>query len=80
MHSHDAITELRWTEDGKNEVQQTSRNGMYEWVKGGGKAYVRDRANDVAFLRTRESVYGTKYVQTYADGIWNDNLLALPRY
>jgi Protein of unknown function (DUF3892) len=51
---------------------------MYEWLKNqNGQAYVRDAAGDVAYLYPRENSNGTQYVQTYADGIWKDNLLAL---
>jgi len=53
---------------------------MVAFVEGGGEAYVKDARGDVAFLRVRTSVNGIKYVQTYADGIWSDNLLALPRF
>ncbi len=79
-HSHESIVELRWIEDGTNKTGTSSREATYDWIKEGGKAYVRDNSNDVAYVGTRESVYCTKYVQTYADGIWKDNLLALPRY
>jgi hypothetical protein len=49
---------------------------MVTWIQGGGKAYVV-----VGNLRVEVRVVNANppYVQTYADGILKDNLLALPR-
>lgn len=77
---HEHITDIRWVEDGKATPQSSSRAEMVKFVEGKGKAYVRDARGDVAYLRVRTSSAGNKYVQTYADGIWSDNLLALPRF
>lgn len=76
---HEHISELRWTQDEITTTDST-RAQMVAFVEGGGEAYVKDARGDVAFLRVRTSVNGIKYVQTYADGIWSDNLLALPRF
>jgi hypothetical protein len=50
---------------------------MVAWIREGGKAYVV-----VGSLRVEVRVVNATppYVQTYADGAWMDNLLALPRY
>jgi hypothetical protein len=53
---------------------------MVTFVEGGGKAYVKDAKGNIAYLAVRVSSAGNKYVQTYADGIYSDNLLALPRF
>jgi hypothetical protein len=34
--------------------------------------------NASAWVAVRTSAAGNKFLQTYADGIWKDNLLALP--
>lgn len=39
--------------------------------------YTRDNGK-VAWVGVRESAAGNKYLQTYADGEWNNNLLAQP--
>ena len=57
-----------------------TRDKMVTYVEGCGQAYVQDARGDRAYLAVRVSSAGHKYVQTYADGIWQDNLLALPRY
>jgi hypothetical protein len=52
---------------------------MYDWLKDkGGVAYVLDKFGNKANLYPRENAAGTKFVQTYADKVWTDNLLSLP--
>lgn len=51
---------------------------MYDFVKQGGKAYVKDRFGDVAYLITAITYSGTKYVKTVSDETKADNLLSLP--
>ena len=79
-HLHEHISRIQWIEDGKTTPQSSSREEMVAFVEKGGKAYVKDSRGDVAYLAVRTSSLGNKYVQTYADGIWADNLLALPRF
>jgi hypothetical protein len=40
--------------------------------------YVTDRFGNKASVGARENNNGTKYLQTYADQVWTDNLLSLP--
>jgi Protein of unknown function (DUF3892) len=75
---HEAISNLTWIEDLTGKFGIASREQMYDFLKNRGVAYVKDARGDVAYLYPKENLYGTKYVQTYADGIWKDNLLALP--
>ncbi len=79
-YRHEHITNIRWIKDGTTDAKSSTRAEMVAFVEGGGEAYVKDDKGDVAFLRVRVSVAGNKYVQTQADGIWSDNLLALPRF
>jgi hypothetical protein len=52
---------------------------MYDWIKNqSGHAYVRDASGNTVRVGTAETSRGTKYVRTYRDGTWTDNLLALP--
>lgn len=39
---------------------------------------MQDSQKNKAYVGTRENAYGTKYLQTYADQVWTNNLLALP--
>jgi hypothetical protein len=75
---HHAITSLGWTNEQTGAIDRSTRENMYDWVKKGGVAVVRDAYGHVAQVRAREHVNGTHFVQTYADGIFTDNLLALP--
>lgn len=77
---HEHITHIAWVPDGGGIEKVSTRAEMVTFVEGGGKAYVRDAKGNIAYLRVRVSSAGNKYVQTYADGIYTDNLLALPRF
>ena len=76
-NGHQHISELRWTDASKNETKNSTRAQMVEFVEGGGQAYVTADGY-TAYLRVRQGP--PKYVQTYADGVWKDNLLALPTF
>jgi len=78
-YHHEHIVQIQYI-DTDGVTKWCTRAQMVEYIESGGQAYVRDARGDVAYLAARKSAYGNKYVQTYADGIWQDNLLALPRY
>jgi hypothetical protein len=76
---HHAISELGWANEQTNETGRSTRLEMYDWIKNqNGVASVADARGNKARVGGREHANGTKYVQTYADRIWTDNLLALP--
>lgn len=77
---HHAIEDLGWRDDSTGEEKISTRLQVYDWLKQNtdNKAYVRDNAGNTAYLYPRENVNGTKFVQTYADNKWTDNLLSLP--
>jgi DNA helicase HerA-like ATPase len=77
---HEHITHIAWVQDGTVTEKTSTRAEMVAFVESGGKAYVKDAKGNKAYLRVRTSSAGNKYVQTYADGIPTDNLLALPRF
>lgn len=72
-----AIESLSWIEDGTNKTGTSKRLEMYDWVKQGGHAYVRDFTGNSARLIHAETALGTKYVKTIADETKSDNLLSL---
>jgi hypothetical protein len=79
LDPHHAIQNLGWTNEETGKTGKNTRVEIYTWLKNEhGKAYVKDRFGDKADLYPRENAAGTKFVQTRADGIWLDNLLALP--
>lgn len=76
---HEAISELGWTNEATGESNRSERLTIYEWLKNkNGQAYVVDRFGNKAYVYPRENANGTKFVQTYADRVWTDNLLSLP--
>src|SRR5580692_1586973 len=76
---HHAIEELGWTNEQSGETGRSNRLDMYDWIKNkNGVAVVRDSYGNSAQVGPREHANGTRYVQTYADRVWTDNLLALP--
>ena len=76
---HHAISHLGWIEDGTGKTGKNTRLEIWDWIKNqNGVAYVLDARGNKAYVGTRENANGTKYLQTYADKVWTDNLLALP--
>ena len=76
---HHAISNLGWVNEADGKTGKSTRLEIYNWLKNEkGQAYVTDRAGDKAYVYPRENANGTQYVQTYADNVWADNLLALP--
>jgi hypothetical protein len=80
------IESLRWFETaGPNEpdtgsVQQSSRQEMYNFVNGGGKAYAVNQAKTHHAYLAAVNGARVQYVKTVPDGTKSDNLLSLPRY
>lgn len=77
QNPHEAISFYRWLEDGTGKSGITDRNTVVGWVVAGTRAYVQDARGQVD-CRVRASAADTRFLQTYADGRWTDNLLSLP--
>ena len=76
---HHAIQNLGWIEDQTGKTGRATRLEIYDWIKDqNGQAYVRDARGNAAYIGTRVHANGTRFLQTYADGVWSDNLLPLP--
>ena len=74
---HEHIASVRWEDRATGKTGQNTRAEMVRWVEGGGDARV---AKGSSYVRVRVVNAIPKYIQTYADGVWTDNLLALPEY
>jgi hypothetical protein len=73
---HEHIAEVKWTNATKSD--RSSREEMVRYLRAPG-----NRAQVTAGGKTAEvGVVNASppYIQTHADGVWTDNLLALPRY
>ena len=63
---------------GRGAVQRARHQDGARSTNQNGVAYVRDASWKQARVGTREHANGVKFVQTYADRVWTDNLLAQP--
>jgi hypothetical protein len=78
--SHEHISRLWWTNPTDGKAGENTRSELVSWIEQeGGKAYVDDQRGNRANVLVVTPTFGQKYLRTYADGKWTDNLLALPR-
>lgn len=76
---HEHITHLWWTNPVSGQAGDNTREQIVSWIEDkNGKAYVEDGQGNRADVLVITPVHGAKYLRTYADGRWTDNLLALP--
>ena len=76
--THQHIVRLWWSNPSTGATGDNSRAEVVDWIEQGGKAYVQDGGNRVE-VGVVKPASGDKYLRTYADGVWTNNLLALPR-
>jgi catechol-2,3-dioxygenase len=75
---HQHIANVKWKNQQTSETGASSRAVMVDWIENQkGQAVVTGGGNTVNVGVVDAT---PKYLRTYADGIWSDNLLALPRY
>ena len=74
---HEAITHYGWIKD-NGEYGKSTREVMVNFIKDGGQAYVVDQYGNKVYCYVRESSRGTKFLQTYSDNRYTNNLLELP--
>jgi len=74
---HEHIQSVQWINTGTGVTGQSTKSAMVEYINSGGSVIVSDgiRAIDVGVVSAP-----TPYIRTRADGVWTDNLLALPKY
>jgi len=78
--NHEHIVRLWWTNPADSSAGDSSRSEIVSWIENkNGKAYVEDDQRNRVDVGVVKPAYGDKYLRTYADGKWTDNLLALPR-
>ena len=77
---HEHIVRLWWVNPANGQTGDNSRAELVNWIENkNGKAYVEDQfghRTDVYVVTPR---VGAKYLRTKKDGVWTNNLLALPR-
>jgi hypothetical protein len=75
---HQHIASVRWRDPSDNQTGQSTRAAMVEWISNGGQACVNGADGRTAQVGVVNA--SPAYIRAYADGDWNDNLLALPRF
>ncbi len=76
---HEGITDYQWINEQTRATGISSRAEMIHFFEvDRGQAYVKDQFGNVAWVGVQTSAWGTKYLRTYADSKWTNNLLSLP--
>jgi hypothetical protein len=79
-NQHEHITRLWWVNPADGSTGDNSRTDLVGWIENQhGKAYVEDQQGHRADVHVVTPGSGAKYLRTKSDGVWTDNLLALPR-
>lgn len=78
--AHEHISHLWWTNPGSGKVGDNSRAEVVAWIESDdGKAFVEDAKGHRVNVGVVRPASGPKYLRTHADGVWTNNLLALPQ-
>lgn len=80
---HEHIAEIQWLDASTGKTDKASRETMVTWLddkEKSNKATVRGQDGSTSWVGTRHPTGRPAYLQTHADGNWNDNLLALETY
>lgn len=78
---HDHITDLKWRELGTASTGQNTRQEIVDWLDNqGGRAVVSPGPNQSEVGTVDPGNGRAKFLRTYADGQWNNNLLSLPTF
>jgi hypothetical protein len=76
---HEHIASMKWKNPETSSTGESTRQAMVEWIRDkNGVAHVHGKDGSVSQVGVVDA--NPPYVRTYADGVWNDNLLALPTY
>ncbi len=76
-HAHEHISMLRWRDPSSGRTGENTRAQIVTFLRDGGNAIVSDGVRSINVFVVEGAV---PYVRTFADGVWTDNLLALPRF
>lgn len=75
---HEHITDVKWRNPTSGDTGQSTKAAMVDWINDNGDARVRDNAGHDVKVGVVKAT--PPYIRTHADGVWTDNLLALPRF
>lgn len=76
--THQHITAVRWKNPDTDQTGENTKAEMVDWIKNkSGAAYVCGGGH---LARVYVVAGNPDYIRTKADGVWTDNLLALPKF
>lgn len=74
---HEGITHYKWYSHTNQKREKSSRMEMVRYIENGNRAYV-SHGSSKAYCYVRTGSSSKKFLQTYADRQYTNNLLALP--
>ena len=74
---NEAISHYGWHEESTGRRGKDTRVIMVNFLEQGNHAYVKDWYGNKVFCYVRKNSAGTKFLQTYSNGDYSDNLLEL---
>lgn len=77
---HQHISSLEWTQENSTVAKVSSRGEIVSFIESKGAAYVLDQSGHRVAVGVVVPSHGDKYLRTHRDGVWTDNLLALPKF
>lgn len=75
---HEHIEKVLWKDTGNGDTSEATVAQMVDYIERGNSVYVEGPPAVQVGVWTSSN--GRKYIRTYSDGTWNNNLLSLPRY
>lgn len=78
FNPNEAIEAFCWMNPASNKTGKATRLEMVQWIEEGNQAYVQAPSGTKIFCYVRTSSHGVKFLQTYSNETYTDNLLSLP--
>jgi hypothetical protein len=79
-YRHDQITEVSWLDTSDGQAGKCSVATMVGFIDKGNSRVAVGGPERWVMVGVVRPAGRSPYIRTYADGEWNDNLLALPKY
>ncbi|MFF8953753.1 DUF3892 domain-containing protein [Streptomyces sp. NPDC014940] len=76
---HEHIDSVRWENPSTRKTGESTKQEVVRWLEAHKESEARVR-NGASYVLVGVVKASPPYIRTYADGVWTDNLLALPRY
>ncbi|MFG2448315.1 DUF3892 domain-containing protein [Streptomyces sp. NPDC048512] len=76
---HEHIETVRWENSSTRKTGESSKQGIVSWLEESEENTAGVRSG-TSYVRVGVVKASPPYIRTYANGVWTDNLLALPRF